>query len=44
MQVINNVFKWSFVISGVSGLMFIGGVFASWLVIQTLVLLTGITA
>lgn len=44
MQTINNVFKWSFVISGASGLMLMGGIFASWLAVQTLVVLTGMTA
>ena len=43
-QTVNNVVKWSFFISSATGLMLLGGVFASWLVIQTLVVLTGITA
>ena len=43
-QAVNNVVKWSFFISSATGLMLLGGVFASWLVIQTLVVLTGITA
>lgn len=43
-QTVNNVVKWSFFISSATGLMLLGGAFASWLVIQTLVMLTGITA
>lgn len=44
MQTANNVLKWSFVISGMTSFMLLGGIFATWLMIQMLVLLTGISA
>jgi hypothetical protein len=44
MQITNNILKWSFVLSSASGLLFLGSVFASWLIIQILVVLTGIAA
>ena len=44
MQTVNNVLKWSFFISGMSGVMLLSGVFAIWLAIETLVVLIDITA
>lgn len=40
----NNVFKWSCVISSMTGLTLLSGIFASWLVIEILVVLVGIDA
>lgn len=44
MQTANNVLKWSVVLSGMTGMMILGGIFTTWLMIQLLVVLTGITA
>ena len=44
MQTLNNVFNWSCFISGVTGLMLMGAVFASWLLIEVLVVLVDVTA
>jgi len=44
MQTVNNVLKWSFLVSGMSGIMLISGVFAIWLAIEMLVVLIDITA
>lgn len=44
MHTANNILKWSFVVSGATVLVILAGVFATWLMIQLLVLLTGITA
>ena len=44
MQTVNNVIKWSFVFSSMSGLMILTGVFAIWLAIEMLVVLIDITA
>jgi len=44
MQTVNNVFKWSFYLSSMTGMMILGSIFASWFVIEMLVVLVGITA
>jgi len=44
MQAVNNLFKWSFYISSATGLMIFGAIFASWLIVEILVILVGITA
>ena len=44
MQTVNNVFKWSFYLSGMTGLVILAGIFASWLSIEMLVVLVDITA
>jgi hypothetical protein len=44
MQTVNNVLKWSFLVSGMSGLLLAGSVFATWLLIEMLAVLVGITA
>lgn len=44
MQTVNNVLKWSCYISGVTGLMVLSGVLASWFVIEMLVVLVDVTA
>ena len=43
MHTVNNVFKWSFFISGMTVLMLAGGVFSIWLLIEMLALLVGFT-
>ena len=42
-HVTNNVVKWSLFITGMAGLAALTGVFVTWLMIELLVLLTGIT-
>jgi len=44
MQTISSVLLWSLVISGITGLIALSGFFASWLLIQLLVVLTGVAA
>ena len=44
MQTVSSVLQWSFVISGITSVMALSGVFASWFLIQLLVVLTGVTA
>ena len=44
MQTLNNVFKWSFYISSMTGLTILAGIAASWLAIELLVVLVDITA
>ncbi len=44
MQSVNNVLKWSFLVSSMSGIMLMTGVFAIWLAIEMLVVLIDITA
>ncbi len=41
MQTMNNIFQWSCFISGMTGLTLLSGIFASWLVIEILVVLVG---
>lgn len=41
--VINNVLKWSFFVSGMTGFMLLGSIFATWLLIEMLAVLVGIT-
>ena len=43
MQTVNNVLKWSFMVSGITGLLLVGGIFATWLLIEMLAVLAGIT-
>jgi hypothetical protein len=43
-EIMNNILKWTFFISGMSGLMLLSGVFAAWLLIEALVVLIDITA
>ena len=43
-QAVNNVLKWSFLVSGMTGLLLVGGIFATWLLIEILAVLAGITA
>ena len=43
MQTVNNVLKWSFMVSGMTGLLLVGGIFATWLLIEMLAVLVGIT-
>lgn len=43
MQTVNNVLKWSLVLSGMTGLLLVGGIFATWLLIEMLAVLVGIT-
>lgn len=38
MKIATEVFQWSLMISGTAGLMVIGGIFASWFAVETLVL------
>lgn len=44
MQTVENVVKWSFYVSGMTGLVILAGIFASWLSIELLVVLVDITA
>lgn len=44
MQAVNNVFKWSFYLSDMTGLTILLSIVASWLVIELLVVLVDITA
>jgi len=44
MQTVNNVVRWSFLISGVSGFMLLSVAAVSWLLVEILVVLVGITA
>ena len=44
MQAVNNVFKWSFYLSGMTGLTILLSIVTSWLAIELLVVLVGITA
>jgi hypothetical protein len=43
MQTANNLFKWSFYISGVAGMIIIGGIVSIWLAIEVLAVLAGMT-
>ena len=43
MQTVNNVFKWSFYLSGMTGMTILVSIVASWLAIELLVVLVGIT-
>ena len=43
MQTVNNVLKWSFMVSGITGLLLVGGIFATWILIEMLAVLVGIT-
>ena len=42
-QTVNNVLKWSFMVSGMTGLLLVGGIFSTWLLIEMLAVLVGIT-
>ena len=44
MQTVNNVLKWSLMLSGMTGLLLVGGIFTTWLLIEMLAMLVGITA
>ena len=44
MQTVNNVFKWSCFIGGITGYMVLSGVVASWFLIEVLVVLVDVTA
>ena len=44
MQTINNMFKWSLMVSGMTGLLLVGGIFSTWLLIEMLAVLVGISA
>ncbi|MGB5280566.1 MAG: hypothetical protein WBO14_10345 [Gammaproteobacteria bacterium] len=44
MQTVNNVLKWSFLVSVMTGLLLVGSIFATWLLIEMLAVLVGITA
>jgi len=44
MQAVNSIFKWSFYISSATGFMIIGGIVTSWLMVEILVILVGMTA
>ncbi len=44
MHTVNNVFKWSCYISGVTGLLILSGVLAIWFLIEVLVLLIEVNA
>jgi len=44
MQTANSVLRWSFYISGMTGLMIMSGIFASWFIIEMFVILVDISA
>ena len=44
MQTMNKLMKWSAIISGMSGLMVLGVIFSTWLVIEMMALMVGITS
>ena len=44
MQAVNDVFKWAFCISGMTGLAILASIVISWFVIELLVVLVEITA
>lgn len=44
MHTVNNVLKWSCVVSGMTVLTILGGIFALWLLIEMLVVLIGVTS
>ena len=44
MQTVNEVVKWSFFVSSMTSMMLLGGIFASWFVIEMLVVLIDTTA
>mgnify|MGYP001823365527 CR=1 FL=1 len=43
MQAVNNVLKWSLMLSGMTGLLLVGGIVATWLLIEILAVVEGIT-
>lgn len=43
-KTVNSVFKWSFLISGMTGLTAISGIFLSWFTIELAAVLVGMTA
>jgi hypothetical protein len=43
MQNVNNVLKWSFMVSSMTGLLLMESIFSTWLLIEMLAVLVGIT-
>ena len=44
METMNKLMKWSAIIGGMSGLMVLGVIFSTWLVIEMMALMVGITS
>ena len=43
MQIVNNLFKWSFYISGLTLLMLMAGIVSIWLIIEILAVMASMT-